>query len=67
MGKIGQGISGLKGFVNEVQVELSKCTWPTRPELMGSTMVVILSVLLLSAFVGLSDYVLMNLLKLIVG
>jgi preprotein translocase subunit SecE len=67
MSKVGQSITGLKGFVNEVKVELSKCTWPTRPELMGSTLVVIVSVLLLSAFVGLSDYVLLNLLKLIVG
>jgi len=67
MAKIGQSITGLKTFVMEVKVELTKCTWPTRAELMSSTLVVLVSVLVLSVYVGLSDFVLRNLLKLIVG
>ncbi len=60
------GISALKTFVHEVKVELVKCSWPTREELMESTIVVIVSVIILGFFVGISDTVLMHMLKLIV-
>ena len=46
---------GLKTFFEEVKVELKKCAWPTRPELMESTVVVIVASILLGAFVGFSD------------
>ena len=46
---------GFKGFLEEVQVELKKCAWPTRPELMESTVVVIVASAILGAFVGFSD------------
>lgn len=50
------GILGnIKGFFNEVLIELKKCHWPTWPELQQSTIVVIISMLILSAFVGVSD------------
>ena len=49
-------IGRLKIFVGEVKAELGKCTWPTRPELVQSTYVVIISCLIFSAFVALSDY-----------
>jgi len=56
-------IGGLKTFLGEVQVELKKCTWPTRQELLGSTMVVVVSVIILGVFVGLSDTTLMSVLR----
>ena len=65
MANLGQSIGGLKAFTHEVKIELSKCNWPSRQELMGSTMVVIVSCILLAAYVGVCDVVLMNLLKLI--
>jgi len=52
----GSIIARLKGFMGEVKAELAKCTWPTRPELIQSTHVVIISCLIFAAFVALSDY-----------
>jgi preprotein translocase subunit SecE len=47
---------GVKGFIEETKQELAKCHWPSREELMSSTWVVIVSVILLAAYVGLSDF-----------
>ena len=63
MKKIVELFNTLKTFLGEVKIELKKCTWPTRQELMGSTMVVVISVLIIGVFVGLSDTVLMFLLR----
>ena len=63
MKKIVELLNALKTFLSEVKIELKKCTWPTRQELLGSTMVVVISVLILGVFVGLSDTVLMGLLR----
>ena len=63
MKKIVELFNALKTFLGEVKIELKKCTWPTRQELIGSTMVVVISVLILGVFVGLSDTVLMGLLR----
>ena len=48
----------VRGFFKEVQVESAKVSWPTRIELRDSTVVVIVAVLLVSAFVGVVDRVL---------
>ncbi len=51
-------------FIREVRIELSKVTWPAwRPispktELWASTLVVVVAVLLLSAFIGFADVIL---------
>jgi len=63
MKKIVELVNALKTFLGEVKAELKKCTWPTRHELMGSTMVVVVSVIILGVFVGLSDTTLMGLLR----
>lgn len=56
----------LKRFLSEVGVELKKCAWPTRSELVESTGVVIVSVVILAIFVGLCDVVLAYFLGLLV-
>ena len=48
-------ITKLRTFFGEVQAELLKCNWPTWAELRQSTVVVIVSFLLLGAFVAVSD------------
>jgi preprotein translocase subunit SecE len=63
MKKIVELFDALKTFLGEVKIELLKCTWPTRRELMGSTMVVVVSVIILGVFVGLSDTALMGFLR----
>ena len=65
MNKIRMFIVKLVGFINEVGLELKKSAWPTRAELQDSTLVVIMSVIVLGSFVGLSDLILMRVLHLI--
>jgi preprotein translocase subunit SecE len=45
-------------FFKEVQVEFGKISWPSRQELRDSTIVVIFTVLIVSAFVGAVDQLL---------
>jgi len=40
----------LRNYCQETMVELKKCTWPTWNELKGSTVVVMISIILLGAF-----------------
>ncbi len=51
-------LRGAKFFIGEVRNELRKSTWPTRNELVESTVVVILSVILFAVFVAACDQVL---------
>jgi preprotein translocase subunit SecE len=44
-----------RAFLQEVYVELRKSTWPTWIELRDSTVVVIIAVIVLAAFVGVAD------------
>jgi len=41
----------LSNYVSEVKQELTKVSWPTREELYGSTLVVVVLCLMLSIFV----------------
>ena len=42
-------------FLREVKVELKKVTWPTRKQTIGSTVVVLILVMILSLFLGTVD------------
>ena len=42
-------------FLREVKVELKKVTWPSRKQTIGSTIVVLVLVVLISLFLGLVD------------
>ena len=42
-------------FLREVKVELKKVTWPSRKQTMGSTVVVLVIVAIISLFLGLVD------------
>ncbi len=56
----------LSGFWNETVEELKKCTWPTWDELMGSTVVVVVAVALLGGFTVLVDFIIANIIRIIV-
>ena len=45
-------------FLKEVRVEATKVSWPTRSELRDSTIVVIVTVVIVSVFIGIVDRVL---------
>jgi preprotein translocase subunit SecE len=44
-------------FLKEARAELAKVTWPTRKELYESTILVIVSVILITIFIGAVDFV----------
>jgi len=47
----------LGNYVDETKVELKKCTWPSRDELKGSTVVVIVSIGLVAVFTVAADLI----------
>lgn len=67
---------GIVKFVEEVKVELEKCSWPWDPNLTGfkkyrelweSTGVVVISVILLAGFVTTSDWILAHVVGALTG
>jgi len=44
-------------FLKETRAELGKITWPTRSELRESTIVVIITVIIITIFIGAVDWV----------
>ncbi len=52
-------------FLREVKVELKKVTWPTRKQTLGSTVVVIVLVMIISIFLGLVDMGLSSLIRVV--
>ena len=50
-------------FLREVKVELKKVTWPTRKQTIGSTVVVIVLVMIISLFLGVVDIGLSSLVR----
>lgn len=51
-------IEKAKQFVADVVVEMKKVSWPSREELRGSTVVVIVTVILIAIFIGVVDRIL---------
>lgn len=48
-------------FLRGVQREFSKVVWPTRSDLIGSTVIVLLLVVFFAVYVGLVDFLLSGL------
>ncbi len=52
-------------FLREVKVELKKVTWPSRKQTIGSTAVVIVLVMLISLFLGVVDFGISSLIRIV--
>lgn len=48
-------LNKVKEFFNEVKVEIKKVIFPSKDELVGSTWVVIITVVIISVFLGVVD------------
>jgi preprotein translocase subunit SecE len=46
---------GMRKFLRDVRMEMAKVTWPTRKDLIQSTLVVIVAVVIAGAFIGVLD------------
>ncbi len=56
-----------KQFLVEARNELKKVAWPTRKQALASTSVVIIVVVILSLFLGMVDFGLAKIIKLVLG
>ena len=64
-GKLQGYIEKTTHFFREVKIELKKVTWPSRNQTIGSTVVVILLVMIISLFLGMVDIGLSNLVRVV--
>jgi preprotein translocase subunit SecE len=55
-----------KQFLADVVSELKKVTWPTRKETLGVTGVVLVLVIIISVYLGLVDYGLSHIVKMLI-
>ena len=56
----------IKNFFREVKIELKKVVFPSREEVIGSTKVVVVLVLIVAVFLGLIDLILSKLIGMVV-
>ena len=54
-------------FLGEAKAELKKVTWPSSRQTMASTLVVIIIVFIVSIYLGIIDFGLAKLVKIILG
>jgi len=57
----------IKQFLTGSKVELKKVTWPTPKQTLASTSVVIIVVIIVSTFLGIVDFGLTKVVKLVLG
>ena len=57
----------IKQFLREFRIEMKKVAWPTRKEIVASTGVVLVVVLLVSFYLGAADLVFSKLLRLMLS
>jgi preprotein translocase subunit SecE len=58
-------VGKLREFFAEVMVELKKSSWPTRKELVDSTIVVIITILVMGMFVAAADFIFLRIVNLL--
>ena len=57
----------IKQFLTGSKIELKKVTWPTPKQTLASTSVVIIVVIIVSTFLGIVDFGLTKIVKLVLG
>lgn len=60
-------IAEIKQFLNDAKVELKKVSWPPPKQAFASTSVVIIGVIIVSIFLGIVDFGLTKIIKLVLG
>ena len=57
----------IKQFLREFRIEMKKVSWPSRKEIVASTGVVLVVVLIISFYLGVADLVFSKLLRLMLS
>lgn len=60
-------IGKIKNFFQEVKIEAKKVNYPKKDEVVASTWVVIVTVIIISFFLGLIDFVLSRFISVFIG
>ena len=60
-------VEKIKQFLAGSKVELKKVTWPTPKQTLASTSIVIIVVIIVSVFLGIGDFGLTKIIKLVLG
>ena len=60
-------IGGLTHFIRETKQELNKVTWPSRNELWQATAVVITTTFVMAFLIGIADFLLSALFRILLG
>ncbi len=53
-------------FIGQVRGEMRKVAWPSRPELLNSTIIVLVTTLMLAVFIGLCDVVISRIVNVLI-
>jgi len=67
MDKIKRVIERARQFLSGSKVELKKVTWPTPKQTLASTSIVIIVVIIVSTFLGIVDFGLAKIVRLVLG
>ena len=65
--KMEKVLTGIRNFITDTLAELKKCSWPTQRELFESTILVIVAILIFTAFIYGVDKLFQFLSRLITG
>ena len=57
-------ITKITKFINDVKVEMAKVSWPTREELINSTMIVAVVSILFTTFIFVADLIISRVMQL---
>ncbi len=60
-------IARSREYVNEVQGEFNKITWPPQPEWVNGTIAVVVVVALIATFLGVVDFGLSRMMQMVLG
>lgn len=60
-------LARIKEYVSSVRAEVARVSWPSRKEVVGFTVLVILMTIVLGVYLGLTDWVLQQILRLLLA
>lgn len=64
--KIANAFSKIGQFLKEVNTELKKVSWATKEELKGSTIIVLVSIVILGCFIGVFDFIMSKVISMVI-
>ncbi|HNQ17637.1 MAG TPA: preprotein translocase subunit SecE [Smithellaceae bacterium] len=67
MEKIKETFQRMTQFFKDAKAELKKVTWPNRKQTLASTSVVLIIVFIVAIYLGIIDYILARLVRLVLG